>query len=124
MAGPVSHRHVRFSEITAAAVRCRVLTLARHRSPELRETAVATRERAVHLRERAARLRERATQARARRGWRGFQGASDAEEPVLCAVCGKTIEAGSGRFRVGPRQYHVGCFNWLWHVESPQEKAE
>ena len=91
--------------------------LARHRSPQLRETAIA-------LRKRAAVLRERAAHAIARRGWRGFQGASDVEDQISCDECGKAIEAGSGRFHIGPRQYHVGCFNWLWHVESPQKNAE
>src|SRR5215813_9040713 len=92
-----------------------MLALARHRSPQLRATAIATRKR-------AAALRERAAHAIARRGWRGFQGASDVEE-TACAECGKAIEIGSGRYNVGSRPYHMKCFDPARHVVLPETSA-
>lgn len=55
-----------------------------------------------------------------RRGRAGFQGASDAEEQVSCAECGKAIEAGAGRYKLGSRVYHVKCYDASRHLTLPE----
>ena len=44
---------------------------------------------------------------------------SDISDQILCAECGETVEAGSGRYNVGSRRYHVDCYDPGRHLELP-----
>jgi len=54
---------------------------------------------------------------------RGFDlpEASEGRGPLrLCSACGKFIAAGTGRFNVGKKRYHVECFDATRHLtETP-----
>jgi hypothetical protein len=47
-------------------------------------------------------------------------GASEADgtrDPLRpCTACGQPIAGGSGRFNVGPKRYHVDCFDPTRHM--------
>jgi hypothetical protein len=71
------------------------------------------------LREQADRLRARAVavilEYRRHRfsPLTGASDASDGQEPT-CAVCGRAIKTGDGRYRIGDAEYHPDCFKfWL-----------